>query len=98
MFQVKDNNHSSERILVLEAIEGATIKDTKGNTRNSLFQGADNVKAIRMPNSNLWEFKLNSGGLTEAMRQKFTRFADLHKFAVKYFERRGLRIKEIIEK
>lgn len=87
---------SSERILVLEPIEGQNVKTDKGLIDNRLFTGENNQVIVEMDGETLfWSFRYKSGILPEPLKQKFTTFKLAYEFAKNYFERRGLRIVEV---
>lgn len=93
----KDKERSDDRILVLKQIEGEHVTASTGLVDNRLFQGGNRVHGIKDPRDNLWFFKYDAGGLPEPLKQKFTSFLALHKFASNYFAKRGLAVVEVID-
>lgn len=89
--------HSDDRILVLKPIEGQLVKNTIGLTDTRLFKGGNTLHAIRDPLSNLWYLKYQSGIIPEALKQRFTKFSELVKFTEGYYNKRGLKIEEVVD-
>jgi hypothetical protein len=81
-------NHSNDRVLHLELIEGQTV-DTR------LFKGGNRFHVIKNPVNNLWSFKYEAGGLPESLKQSFTTFTKAKEFAENYFNNRGLRVTSV---
>ena len=81
---------SDDRILMLEVTDGKKAND-------SLVDVNNNLHAILLQN-NLWTLKYEHGFLPNPLRNlSFTNFNLLLKHVKEYIERRGLRIKEIID-
>ena|SRR6185437_16008886 len=90
-------NISNDRILVLAKIEGADTKDSSGKIDNRLFNGNNNLHALKDPQTNFWRLQYDSGILSEQLKQQFTSFSKLEVFVTEYFKRRGIYIKEVID-
>src|SRR5260370_39091685 len=81
---------SDDRILMLEVLDGK-----KGN--DSLVDVNNNLHAILLPN-NLWTVKYEHGFLPGPIKNiSFTNFKLLRKHVKEYIERRGMKVKEIID-
>lgn len=93
----KEKMRSTDRVLVLEKIEGQNTLTDKGQPDNRLFTGDNKVHLVKEEQTGLWCFKLDSGGLPETLKQKFTTFKAISDFARVYYKRRGLIVKEILE-
>lgn len=88
---------NTDRILVLEPIDGKLPKTTYGNVDPKLFTGENKLHAIKDEETCHWYMKYDSGGLPEPLKQRFTSFKMLVKFANEYYRGRNLQIKEIID-
>lgn len=86
-----------DRILVLKQREGVKTLSSTGLVDSRLFTGENNLHVIKEINSNNWYFKYDSGGLPEALKQKFTTFGIAYAYAKKYFEKRNIYITEVID-
>jgi len=91
----KANTRADERILVLQLIDGKAPISTMGLIDKRLFNGEDNLHAVMNPIDCLWSFKYSTGMLPGPLKQKFTSFAALKKFADGYFNKRNLLITEV---
>ena len=81
---------SDDRILALEITDGKKAND-------SLVDKDNNLHAVLLQN-NLWTLKYEHGFLPGPLRnQSFTNFNALLRFVKEYIERRGMKIKEIID-
>ena len=99
MFEEKKNprERSKDRILVLEEIEPGSVKSSSGNLDNRLFKGGNRVHAVMDPATCFWKIKYEQGNAPEALNKTFTRFNLLLDTAKNYYNKRGLRIKEILD-
>lgn len=93
----KEKIRDTDRILVLEKIEGDVVKTNTGLIDNRLFKGGNKLHAAFDDQSLLWGFRYESGTLPEPLRGKFTSFKKLKDFADGYFSRRGLKIVQVID-
>ena len=84
-----------ERQLVLEPIDGKG-KTVTGLIDTNLFTGSNKLWAKRDDHAGLWYFQYERGVVPEALKQRFTSFKILQKFAEEYFLRRNIRIKEVL--
>lgn len=87
----------SDRILVLEKIEGKNTINSTGLVENRLFTGENELHAIMDEQSCLWSLKYKMGSPPEPLKQRFTSFRALYKFAEDYFLKRNIRIKEVLD-
>ncbi len=94
---VEDKMRSSTRTLVLSKIEGEKTKSSTGLIDPGLFSGENNLFAIMDPQTCLWGFKYKHGGIPPALKQKFTSFDRLFRYAQDYFRSRGVEITEVID-
>lgn len=86
---------SPDRVLELEVIPGKGAKTNTGMVDVSLFTG-DNKLHARMDNeTTLWGLQYEKGLVPEPLKQKFTSFKVLKKFAEDYFIKRNIIIKEV---
>lgn len=85
---------SDDRVFEIEKIEGESPVAVTGLIDSRLFKGGNKLHAIK-DQFNMWRLKYESGGLPEPLKQTFTSFSRLMKHVIPYFEKRGLRIKEV---
>lgn len=88
---------SDTRVFKLEVIDGKKPKSSTGLIDPRVFSGENNFSAVKDPRTNIWAFKLKSGGLPEALKQKYTKFEYLLEHATNYFEGRNMKIVEVID-
>lgn len=87
---------SWDRVLVLETVDKKKPLSSSGLVDSRLFTGENKLHAIKDPQTNLWSFKYEMGGLPAPLKQSFTSWSMLKKFASDYFAKRNVFIKEII--
>lgn len=87
---------STDRIFVLEQMEGKSPLSTKGLVDARLFTGENNLHAIMDPSSCMWILRYDAGLVEQPLRQKFTSFKMLRKFVEDYYKRRNIQVKEIL--
>lgn len=87
---------SDDRILVLKPIEGAKVLNGAGAPDPRLFKGENNLHIFIKPQTSLWRFRYDVGGLPEPLKQTFTKYNQAYKCAEDYFKRRGVEIVEVI--
>lgn len=90
-------SRSTDRILVMEIIDGKAPKSSTGNVDTRIFTGENRLHAVRDPETCFWYFKYDKGGVPEALKCKFTSFKDLRKLAETYFKSRNIKITEVID-
>lgn len=93
--QNTDKMKSDDRILILEPMEGRDPRDTRGLIDKRLFQGGNRLHAHKHPETGLWCFKYEIGGVPEALKQQFTSFNMLMKYATGYFETRNIKVTKV---
>lgn len=86
----------TDRILILQQMEGKKAKDSYGMTDPKLFTGENKMHVLKEPQTNFWYFKYEQGSVPEVMKCKFTTFTAALKFAAAYYMRRNIEIKEVI--
>lgn len=82
---------SADRVLELEPMEGMN----SGILDTGLFTGGNKLHAKMDPSTTLWYFQYEHGVLPIPLRDKFTSFSILKKYAENYFRRKNIKIKEI---
>lgn len=85
----------SDRVLKLEVIDGKKPRTSTGLVDTRLFNNGGSLHAVMDNQTCLWTFKYDSGTLPPKMKQQFTSFSALKKFADQYFETRNLKIVEV---
>lgn len=89
-------NRELDIVLVLEPIDGAPLS-AAGLVDKRLFTGENRLHAIMDTQTCLYYLKYDSGIVPEPLRQRFTSLKKLLDFVTGYFERRKIRIKEILD-
>lgn len=95
----KTKMKSNDRAFVLEQMDDKAPINSTGLVDKRLFTGENKIRAIRDESStNLWYFKYDKGVLPEALQGvKFTKFDQAQNFLTKYFNKRNIKIKEVID-
>jgi len=95
--RVRTNLRTDDRILVIAPIEGVKTKNSTGLVDTKLFTGGNKLHAIKDPQSYIWYMRYENGVLPTPLKQRFTSFSNLLKFARIYFMKRGLEITRVEE-
>jgi len=90
-------NRLDTRTLVLVRIDDKAPISSTGLIDNRLFTGESKLYAIKDPQTSMWNFKYDNGALPVELRQRFTGFQRLYKYAENYFAKRNVRIKEVLD-
>lgn len=90
-------NHTGDRIFKLEQIDDKAPESSTGLVDRRLFKGGNRLHAVVDTEHCLWSLKYDDGLIPEALRQRFTTFGRLHKFAEEYFAKRNIKITEITD-
>lgn len=89
---------SSDRVFILEVIDGKKPMDSLGLVDPRLFKkGEDGNKlhALSDIQTGLWSMKYEKGGVPTALQGLYTSFKDLKKHAEDYFFKRNIRVVEV---
>jgi hypothetical protein len=98
MTRPNPKERKSDRILVIKPIDGKTPLSSTGLLDPRIFTGEGNNLHATMDTSNcIWYFKYENGGLPNELKQRFTSFNKLMDFAEIYFNKRNLKIVEVID-
>lgn len=98
MLEFENNKlRSNDRKFVLEEIPNYKPLKTMGILDPQLFKGGNTLHAIWDEAYMLWYLKYEKGAIPGALAQKFTKFSLLKDFVENYFNRRGFKIKEVID-
>ena len=90
-------NISNNRTILLEKMPGKTVIDNTGAKDYRDFQTSTPLRAIRNDDTNLWAMRYDPPAvIPEILRQQFTTFDGLLKHVTTYFNKRNIRIKEIV--
>lgn len=90
--------HSNDRALVLKRIdESKSPGTTTGIVDNRLFTNENTLRAVRDPVNSLWRLRYKTGLLPGPLKQKFTSFSELMRFAEAYFKKRNMKIVEVVD-
>lgn len=96
-FRISETKMASpNRVLVLAPIEGLSPKSSTGLVDSRLFTGGNKLHAVMDTQTCLWSLKYEEGLVPQALRQQFTSFKVLYKFAEDYFKKRNIEIKEVL--
>lgn len=88
---------SSDRVFVMAPIDGKAPKDSLGLTDPRLLTGENRLHAIKDPETCLWYFKYEDGGIPERLKCMFTGFKDAKKYAEMYYNTRNIKITEVLD-
>ena len=88
---------STDRIFVLEKMEGLDVKDAKGLVDNRLFSGENRLHAKMDPVNCQWYMQYDSGVIPQPLSGRFTSFDKLKTHVEHYYQRRNIKIKQILE-
>lgn len=95
MDSLESKMRSPDRILVLSVIDGKAPLSSMGMVDSRLFSGGNKLHAKMEPETTLWYFQYEDGLLPQALKNKFTSFKILMKYADAYFRTRNIEIKEV---
>ena len=88
---------SNDRKFVLEEIPNFKPLKTLGMLDPQIFKGGNALHAVRSDEDQLWHIKYEHGTVPGELNQRFTKFTTAKAFVEAYFNKRGFRIKEVIE-
>lgn len=95
-FSPMSNLRASDRVLMLEPMEGKPTLSSTGMVDNRLFTGEQNLYLKMDPETCLWSFQYtNNGLLPPGLTGKFTSFKAGFKHAEGYFARRNIKITQV---
>ena len=93
----RNNLASWDRVIVLEPIDDKQPLSSTGLVDPRLFTGENKLHAIKNPQTCLWSLKYDMGIVPPPLKGQYTGFNALKKFCEDYFNKRNMRIKEIID-
>lgn len=93
----KSKERKTDRILVVQVIDGKRPKSSTGIVDPRLFTGENKLHLILDPRSRLWYFRYEQGGIPPILKQRFTSYDIALDFITKYLATRNLKIVEIID-
>lgn len=89
---------SPDRIFKLEVIDGTKPRSAMGTVDPSLFKEDGNRLHVIMDlETSLWGFKYDRGFIPQALAGKYTGFKQAKEDAARYFEKRNIRITEVLD-
>lgn len=88
---------NSDRVFVLEKMEGLDTKSSKGMVDNRLFTGENRLHAKMDPHNCQWYMQYDSGVIPQSLSGRFTSFDKLKAHVEQYYNRRNIKIKQIID-
>lgn len=88
---------TDDRVFKLSLIDNKAPLTSTGLVDRRLFTGENRLHACKDPQYGLWFMKYENGVVPEALKQQFTTFTMLHKVATDYFNKRNIRIDEVID-
>jgi len=94
MIEMSDHRMPDDRPIIVEPIEGKTIKNSSGIDDPRLFKGGNRLRIVRDGATCLWSYKYDIGGVPPALKDlKFTNFAKAFEHAKTYYAKRNLNIR-----
>lgn len=94
--QPMTNVRSTDRVLELSPIKGASVLAASGAVDNRLFTGEQKLHLKMDPSTCLWYFQWEQNGiLPGGLKGKFTGFKSGIKHAEDYFKKRNVQITQI---
>ena len=69
-------------------------KDSPGLIGREVFTGGNKLHAIYQEDTGLWHFKLEHGAVPEPLKQQFTSFNGMMKYAKTFFDNKNIDITE----
>lgn len=99
LLKSEDNSklRKTDIAFVLQPIDGKKPLSSTGQLDPRLFKGGNRLRAVMDPSNTLWSFKMDAGGLTEPLKQRFKTFKDIHNYAKAYLAKRNLQIIEVVD-
>lgn len=94
---LSEHMRAEERTLVVKPIPGKKTLSATGLLDSRIFTGEHKIQIHVDPFTNLWIFKYSQGTLPAKLKQKFTSYASIMKFAHDYFSKRNLMIEKVID-
>lgn len=91
----KTNLNGPKRELKVIPIEGKATISSTGLIDRGLFTGENTLHALMDRQTTLWSLKQGNGILPPVLRQSFTSYSKLYKFAEDYYKRRNIELKEV---
>lgn len=88
---------NTDRVIVLEKMEGKDTLNTKGLVDNRLFTGENKLHAVMNPENCQWSLRYDSGILPRSLSGNWTSFSKLREFVEGYFNKRNINVKEILD-
>lgn len=95
--QKRDKIRSTDRVAVLEVMDGEKPLSSMGLTDPRLFTGENRLHIVKDTQRNIWAFKYEQGGVPEPLKQKFTDFGRALKHAQDYYKTRNIKIVDVID-
>lgn len=92
MDSLESKMRSPDRILVLNKVDP---KQGTGMIDPEAFGGNNPLHAKMDPQTTFWYLQYERGVLPEPLKQRYTSFKTLLKYAGEYFEKRNISIKEV---
>lgn len=93
----KSKERKTDRILVIQTIDGKKPKSSTGIVDSRLFTGENKLHLILDTRTLLWYFRYEQGGLPPVLKQRFTTFDIALDFITKYLATRNMKIVEVID-
>ena len=93
---VENKLRGTDRVLSLSQIDGKAPISSTGMTDRRLFTGETQMHGVMDPQTCLWSIRYEGGKLPIELEQRFTSFQALLKHAQEYFQKRNVKIEELI--
>lgn len=90
-------NKTTDRTIVLKAMEGKSPLDGSLNMDHRLITGGNELHAIMNTQNCMWNLKYKHGVLPQQFQQTFTSFSRLLKFVKEYYGKRNIEVDKVID-
>lgn len=94
---VQDKNRKTTIQLILKPIEGVKGKTSSGIVDPRLFNGENELYAIKDPQTCLWHVQYKQGVLPPKLKQRFTSYDLLLTYVTDYYKTRNIEIVKIVD-
>jgi len=91
---------SPDRVLKLEIIDGKKPLTASGLVDTRLFKSGEEgnlLHAVMDTQTSLWSLRYDKGAIPPALEGKFTGFKQAFDHAKNYFEKRNIRITQVVD-
>jgi hypothetical protein len=94
--EYKDKMRKTKREIVLQPIDGKSIKNSVGLTDNRLFKRTNKLYGVQQP-TGIWALNYEIGEVPPALKAQFTNFESLLRYVKEYYSKRNVEVTEVID-